>query len=201
MARFFDPGARRRIGVDVCQKGAPLEPESSLRRDVRTLVDLVNDEIVPRIRRDAFDRHRIEVDFQYEQDADLSGSSYELPLALALVGFVVENPPIWKTWAATGQIRRDTFQVDVVDLEIKCDFLADSGPRRILISSASAVSACRTTASTLLYPDTERSRELEKVRQDALQALVHDRSMLLGVSTVHRAVEILYGISVLTARH
>jgi hypothetical protein len=200
VARFFDPGVRRGIGVDVCLKGVPLEPESALRKHVRTLVDLVNDEILLGIRRDAFDRHRIEVDFQYEQEADLSGASYELPLALALVGFVVENRPIWKAWAATGQIRRDTFHVDVVDLGTKCAFLADGGPRRILISAASSVSTCRTTASTISCLDAEHRREFEQVRRDVLHALTHEGSVLLGVATVQQAVEILYGIRVTASK-
>jgi hypothetical protein len=199
VACFFDPGARRGVGVDVCQKGVPLGPESSLRKHVRTLVDLVNDEIAPGIGRDAFDQHRIEVDFRYEQDADLSGASYELPLALALVGFLIKNRPLWGTWAATGQIRRDTFGVDVVDLEIKCGFLEAGEARRILISAARAVSTCRTAPDTISRLDAEHDGEFEKIRQDALHALTHDRSVLLGVHTLQQAIEILYGMSV-TAR-
>lgn len=196
VACFFDPGVRRGVGVDVCQKGVPLEPENSLRKRVRTLVDLVNDEIVPRLGHDGFDRHRIEVDFRYEQDADLSGASYELPLALALVGLLVENRPFWEAWAATGQVCRDTFQVEVADLEIKCGFLAATGPRRILISTAAAAGTCHTAPNTVSILDVEHRLAFDEVRRDALHALTHDRSVLIGVNTLQQAVEILYGMRI-----
>lgn len=200
VTRFFDPAARRGAGVDVCQKGVPLEPEHPLRKHVQTLVALVDDRIVSRIRGDAFDRHRIEVDFQYEEEADLSGASYELPLALAMVGFLVEDRPIWESWAATGQINRDTLRIDVGDLDIKCAFLAEDETPRILVSAASAMDACQAAPNTISCLNVRHCREFEKVRQKASDSLTHGRSVLLGVSTLEEAVEILYGMSVMAAK-
>jgi hypothetical protein len=201
VARFFDPGSRGGIHVDVCQKGIPLDPDSSLCRSVRTLVDLLNEEIVPRIRKDAFDRHRIEVDFQYDQDADLSGASYELPLALAVIGFLVEARLSRYTWAATGQIDRRTCRVDVVDLDTKCAFLLSGEGRRLLISATSAVSTCRTAATTVLFTDDAQGQALQQIRRSTLDALARGRAVLLGVTTVHQAIEILYGVNVTIAKH